>query len=470
MFNQALEFDRTHVWHPYSQMSPSNPFMLVIESAEGSKIKTEDGQELIEAMSSWWCAIHGYNNKELNQALLEQVDVLQHVIIGGLTHKPAIDLTSKLLQLTHDKLQCVLYTDSGSASIDCSLQMALSYFRKGNSKTSKTKFLTIRHGYHGGSFAAMSICDPINSMHSMYSGYLPKNLFADAPPTIQMLPSSLKNIEQHYNLDERVRNNCQFHESDISDFKRMLEKHHREIAAVVLEPVLQGAGGLRLYHPKFLVHVRLLCNKYNVLLIVDELATGFGRTGKMWAYEHCNEYHSDIDMYPDIMCFGKGLTGGYVAMSGVIATRKVAERIDENKSFLFGSTFMANPLSCAVSIKSLEILQRGDWKHQVAKIERQLFKELYCRIVQDVEMMNTVIDDVRVAGAMGVVQTKHTVDVKWFQDEFTARSVHVRPFKKFVYIMPPYIITQAELRQVTDAIYDVLKLWKQKLMNKNLKL
>lgn len=472
-----LEFDSNHLWHPYTSMR--NPLEVYpVKSANGCEITldTESPKDytLIEAMASWWCMIHGYNNPELNEALKQQVEKVSHVMFGGLTHRPAIELVQKILELVdHKELQCCFLSDSGSVAVEVAMKMALQYhFSLHGVSNKKKKFLTINHGYHGDTFGAMSVCDPVNSMHSMYNGYLAENIFAAAPSTIDTLPTS-KIYENNQELFEQSTN---MDEEDIADFRQKIESHHESICAVILEPILQGAGGMRLYHPQFLIEVRKLCNQYKVPLIMDEIATGFGRTGAMFAFHHCRRYQEmmkvpakeKVDVYPDILCLGKALTGGYMTLSAVVTTKHIAAVISSPNSdtggcFMHGPTFMGNPLACAVANKSLEILKRGTWATQVSSIEEQLFRELYLPLNANKELMESIIKSVRVVGAVGVVELKQSINSAWFQEKFIERGIYVRPFNKLCYIMPPYVITEDQLRKVTSGIKDILSEWKEYL-------
>ncbi|MCW8875977.1 MAG: adenosylmethionine--8-amino-7-oxononanoate transaminase [Kangiellaceae bacterium] len=413
-----LDFDHNQVWHPYTNLKKPTP-TFGVESAEGVYLHLSNGQKLIDGMSSWWSTIHGYNHPELNKAAKDQIDKVSHVMFGGLTHQPAISLARKLVEMTHDSLECVFLADSGSVSVEVALKMAVQYwFSQNNSK--KTKFLTLKNGYHGDTFGAMSVCDPDTGMHSMFDGVLPKHFFVDAPK-------------------------CGFHdqwvESDIDEFKRSLDENHQEIAGVILEPILQGTGGMRAYHPEYLRQVRSLCDEHNVLLIFDEIATGFGRTGAMFAYEHA-------EVAPDILCVGKAITGGYMSLAATIASRRVAEVISNYGSgnLMHGPTFMGNPLACAVACKNLELLTQSDWKSTIATIERQLKNEL-----EPLKSLHSVAD-VRVIGAVGAVELGEPVDMHRVVPRLVELGVWLRPFGKLVYTMPPYIVSSEQLSKITGAI------------------
>ncbi|MDR9828149.1 adenosylmethionine--8-amino-7-oxononanoate transaminase [Vibrio sp. FNV 38] len=417
-----LAFDRQHLWHPYtSTLTPLTCYPVV--SAQGVTLSLEDGAELTDGMSSWWSAIHGYNHPVLNAAAHKQIDTVSHVMFGGITHEPAIELGKKLLNLAPDNLEHIFLADSGSVAVEVSLKMALQYWHaKGQSRP---KFLTLRHGYHGDTFAAMSVTDPNNSMHSLYKGFLPEHLFADSP-------------------------NSQFggkwDESDLDDFKQQLEQNHQQIAAVILEPIVQGAGGMRIYHPNFLKGVRDLCDHYSVLLILDEIATGFGRTGKMFACEHA-------DVQPDILCIGKALTGGYMTLSATLATPEVANTVCGGQAgcFMHGPTFMGNPLACAVANASMAILQCGDWRHQVQSIE-----EAFAQLLPTLSRFEHV-KSVRWLGAIGVVEAHTPVNMEHIQRHFVDSGVWIRPFGKLIYLMPPYISQYKDIQKLVMAIEGALE-------------
>lgn len=418
MFTQDdLNFDRQHIWHPYTSMRDPLPCYPVV-AAHGCQLQLANGRELVDGMSSWWAAIHGYNHPRLNQALQQQMAQMSHVMFGGITHPAAVELSRQLIAMTPEALECVFLADSGSIAVEVSMKMALQYWL-GRGET-RQKFLTLKRGYHGDTFAAMSVCDPENSMHSLWRGYLPEHLFAAAP---------------------QCGFDAEWDASDFADFAQLAEKHHREIAAVILEPIVQGAGGMRFYHPRYLQQVRELCDRYGILLIADEIATGFGRSGKLFACEHAG-------IAPDILCLGKALTGGTMTLSATLTTREVADTISRSAAgcFMHGPTFMGNPLACAVAVESLTMINEGHWPAQVTAIEQQLQRELLPL------SQHHAVADARVLGAIGVIETHSPVNMAALQQFFVERGVWIRPFGKLIYLMPPYLISAAELSQLTQAV------------------
>jgi len=415
-------FDKAHILHPYA---PSTPLadMQFVKSASGVYLELDDGSKVIDGMSSWWSVIHGYNVPELNAAATKQLGKMSHVMFGGLTHEPAIKLAQKLLGITSDNLEHIFFSDSGSVSVEVALKMAFQYWNS-QGKKQKTKILAFSKGYHGDTFGAMSVCDPVTGMHSAFEGILHKNLFAKEPM-------------------------CAFDgvwdESYIAEFESQLVLHKDEIAAVIIEPIVQGAGGMRMYHPNFLKRVRQMCDKNDVLLILDEVATGFGRTGKLFAYEHAG-------IQADILCVGKALSGGYMSLAATLTTKNVMQKIEQNSNVLMhGPTFMANPLACAVANASLELLLNSPWQERVLGIEKQLKVDLV-----DCEKLS-IVKEVRVLGAIGVVELHCEVDLAFMSEAFIRHGVWVRPFLNLVYIMPQFVISEDELKTLTSAIKNVLK-------------
>lgn len=417
-----LDFDRQHIWHPYSSISEPDPVFPVVK-AEGVHLYLENGQRLVDGMSSWWCALHGYNHPVLNQAIIDQLGNMSHVMFGGLTHEPAIELCKKLVTLSPEPLQKVFLSDSGSVSVEVAIKMALQYWHS-QDKPEKNRLLALRNGYHGDTFATMAVCDPETGMHHLFANTLAQHHFTEAP---------------------QCRFNEEWDEDFITDFKTQLTQNHQQLAAVILEPVVQGTGGMRFYSPRYLQEVRKLCDDYNVLLIADEIATGFGRTGKLFACEHAQ-------ISPDIMCVGKSMTGGTMTLAATLCTNAVSEAICHGEAgvLMHGPTFMGNPLACAAANASIDLLTGGPWQNAVANIENQLREEL------SELSSHKMVSEVRCLGAIGVVELKQAVTLKQVQPLFVEQGIWVRPFGKLVYVMPPFISTAENITALTHGIKNVL--------------
>ena len=420
--HEDLDFDRDHLWHPYT--SATNPLPTIkVKSAQGTRIRLEDNTELVDGMASWWCAIHGYNHPELNRAAREQLGRMSHVMFGGLTHDPAIQLCRTLLDMAPTGIEHVFLADSGSVSVEVAIKMALQYMQT-DGQIKRTKMFTVRGGYHGDTCGAMSVCDPDGGMHHLFSGLLPKQIFAPRPT---------------------CRFGDEFDPASLDEVRQSFEAHSSEIAAIIVEPIVQGAGGMWFYHPEYLRGLRQIADEHGVLLILDEIATGFGRTGKLFACEWA-------DIIPDIMCVGKALSGGYMTLAATLTTREVAHTISKDGGVLMhGPTFMGNPLACAVAKASLDLLQKKQWQSQVSNIEGWLEESLApCRALADVA-------DVRVLGAIGVVEMKQPTNAPKLQEFFIDQGVWLRPFGKLLYIMPSYIITRDEVARLGKAMFDAIE-------------
>jgi adenosylmethionine-8-amino-7-oxononanoate aminotransferase len=415
---ELLKLDEAHVWHPYAAI-PAVPSPYVVERCQGCEIHLADGTRLIDGMSSWWACIHGYNHPVLNQAVKAQLGDMSHVMFGGLTHQPAVELATLLTNITPDPLRHVFYSDSGSVAVEVAMKMAIQYWICQGQQPNKRRFLTVKGGYHGDTWACMSVSD--SGMHDVVGAALQQQYFADRPGPA---------FGQEWN------------DSYLDSMRRLLGEHSDQIAAVILEPIVQGAGGMRFYDPEYLIRVRLLCDQYNVLLIADEIATGFGRTGELFACDWAN-------VSPDIMCLGKALTGGYVSLAATLTTSRIAETLSRNPPgvLMHGPTFMGNPLATAVATASTKLLLSSDWQTKVRTIQKQLQEEL------EPAKDSPHIQDVRVLGAIGVVEFKESVDMRQIQPALVEEhGVWLRPFGKLLYTMPPFITERHQLRKITTAM------------------
>ncbi|MGY1981784.1 adenosylmethionine--8-amino-7-oxononanoate transaminase [Nocardia gipuzkoensis] len=408
--DEITALDAEHVWHPYGGF-PATTEPLVVAAAAGTRLTLADGRELVDGMSSWWAAIHGYRHPVLDAALVAQSRRMSHVMFGGLTHEPAARLAELLVESTPAGLDKVFLCDSGSVSVEVAVKMCLQYWRS-LGKPQKRRLLTWRGGYHGDTFTPMSVCDPEGGMHSLWTDILAHQVFAPVPPS-EYLPEYVAQLEH------------------------LFAAHAGELAAVVVEPVVQGAGGMRWHHPRYLTDLRRLCDEHGVLLVFDEIATGFGRTGTLFAAEHAG-------VSPDVMCVGKALTGGYLTLAAALCTARIAETISAaHGGLMHGPTFMGNPLACAVAVASIELLRSRDWRGEVARIEAELTAGL-----DAVRGLPGVVE-ARVLGAIGVIELDHPVDMRAATEAAVAAGVWLRPFRNLVYTMPPFISTSGDIATIT---------------------
>jgi adenosylmethionine---8-amino-7-oxononanoate aminotransferase len=421
LWQELQKQDRKHVWHPYAASPPAGEIFPVV-SAEGVRLTLADGRELIDGMASWWCAIHGYNHPVINRAVQQQLETMSHVMFGGLTHPPAVKLAQLLVRLTPDALQHVFFSDSGSVSVEVALKMAIQYWQAAG-RSQKQKIVALRSGYHGDTFGAMSVCDPVTGMHHLFGDVLASQFFVPSPTCGFNAPCP---------------------EGELEAMTDLLSSHHGDIAAVIVEPIVQGAGGMRFYSPDYLRQLRALCDAFDVLLIFDEIATGFGRTGKLFALEHAG-------VEPDILCLGKSLTGGYMTLAATLCTQAIAKTISNSEAgaFMHGPTFMANPLACATAIASIELLLSQPWARTVQRLNLQLEEGLSpARKLPQVR-------EVRTLGAIGVIELHEPVDMIQVQPMFVERGVWVRPFGRLIYAMPPYIMGEQDITTLTSAMVEV---------------
>lgn len=426
-----LAFDAAHIWHPYSSMSSPAPVWQV-KRASGVRLELEDGRELIDGMASWWSAVHGYNHPRLNAAAASQLDDMSHVMFGGLTHRPAIELARRLVSLTPTGLDKVFLADSGSVSVEVAMKMAVQY-QQARGRSEKHRFLSLERGYHGDTMGAMSVCDPNRGMHHVFSGVLAQQHFVTAPE------ARWPGCDGSGAPGDDITNGVLM--KDVARLEAALSDHNDELAALILEPVVQGAGGMRFYHPEYLAQARQLCDQHDVLLIADEIATGFGRTGKLFACEHAG-------ISPDILCLGKALTGGYLSLAATLATSHVAETISQGEAgcFMHGPTFMGNPLACRIACESIDLLLENDWHANVLRIERALGDGLSPLVDQP------GIADVRVLGGIGVVQLDRVADTRVLQPLLVDQGIWVRPFADLVYVMPPFVMSTEDVDTLCSGI------------------
>jgi len=417
--------DKLYVWHPYAAAIDKNP-VYSVKKAKGVYIHLATGEKLVDGMSSWWCVINGYNHPKLNKAIKDQISKFSHVMFGGFTHKPAVDLARKLNEITPRSIQKVFFSDSGSVAIEVGMKFAIQYWYSKNLEKKK-KFLTVKSGYHGDTFATMSVSDPINGMHSIFKKTLLSQIYVSKPED-----------SREFNLKKS---------KSLKQIEQKLKEKHSLIAAVIIEPIFQGAGGMRVYHPDYLKKLKKLCEKYNVLLMLDEIATGFGRTGKLFGFEHSN-------IVPDILCLGKSITGGYMSLAATMVSKEIAKSISNKDPgiFMHGPTYMANPLACSVALANINLLLSYDWKKKIKNIESAVFNSF-----KEISK-NKSVKDFRVLGAIGVLEMKNKVNVKSIQKKCVEHGIWLRPYSNLIYIMPPYVISKKDLTFLLNKLKKVIEL------------
>tara|TARA_B100000676_G_scaffold144180_1_gene142658 strand:- start:79 stop:1350 length:1272 start_codon:yes stop_codon:yes gene_type:complete len=417
--------DKLYVWHPYAAAIDKNP-VYSVKKAKGVYIHLATGEKLVDGMSSWWCVINGYNHPKLNKAIKDQISKFSHVMFGGFTHKPAVDLARKLNEITPRSIQKVFFSDSGSVAIEVGMKFAIQYWYSKNLEKKK-KFLTVKSGYHGDTFATMSVSDPINGMHSIFKKTLLSQIYVSKPED-----------SREFNLKKS---------KSLKQIEQKLKEKHSLIAAVIIEPIFQGAGGMRVYHPDYLKKLKKLCEKYNVLLMLDEIATGFGRTGKLFGFEHSN-------IVPDILCLGKSITGGYMSLAATMVSKEIAKSISNKDPgiFMHGPTYMANPLACSVALANINLLLSYDWKKKIKNIESAVFNSF-----KEISK-NESVKDFRVLGAIGVLEMKNKVNVKSIQKKCVEHGIWLRPYSNLIYIMPPYVISKKDLTFLLNKLKKVIEL------------
>jgi len=417
--------DKLYVWHPYAAAIDKNP-VYSVKKAKGVYIHLATGEKLVDGMSSWWCVINGYNHPKLNKAIKDQISKFSHVMFGGFTHKPAVDLARKLNEITPRSIQKVFFSDSGSVAIEVGMKFAIQYWYSKNLEKKK-KFLTVKSGYHGDTFATMSVSDPINGMHSIFKKTLLSQIYVSKPED-----------SREFNLKKS---------KSLKQIEQKLKEKHSLIAAVIIEPIFQGAGGMRVYHPDYLKKLKKLCEKYNVLLMLDEIATGFGRTGKLFGFEHSN-------IVPDILCLGKSITGGYMSLAATMVSKEIAKSISNKDPgiFMHGPTYMANPLACSVALANINLLLSYDWKKKIKNIESAVFNSF-----KEISK-NKSVKDFRVLGAIGVLEMKNKVNVKSIQKKCVEHGIWLRPYSNLIYIMPPYVISKKDLSFLLNKLKKVIEL------------